>query len=46
VKLPGCCQYLKVPAGQLSRLVANGKVLKKLIVPDGQEKCLLGVKPD
>jgi hypothetical protein len=35
VKFPGCCQYLKVPAGQLSRLITNGKVLKKLVVLDG-----------
>jgi hypothetical protein len=46
VKFPGCCQYLKVPADQLSRLIMNGRVLKKLFVLDGQEKCLLGVKPD
>ena len=46
VKFPGCFQYLKVPADQLSRLIMNGKVLKKLFVLDGQEKCLLGVKPD
>ena len=39
VKFPGCCQYLKVPAGQLSRLITHGKVLKKVVVLDGQEKC-------
>jgi hypothetical protein len=37
---------MKVPADQLSRLIMNGKVLKKLFVLDGQEKCLLVVKPD
>ena len=30
----------------ISRLITHGKVLKKVVVLDGQEKCLLGVKPD
>ena len=50
-KISEISRMLSIPericwSGQLSRLITNGKVLKKLVVLDGQEKCLLVVKPD
>ena len=50
-KISEISRMLSIPestcwSGQLSRLITHGKVLKKVVVLDGQEKCLLGVKPD